>query len=84
MGLTCPYCKHDLGEVDSETCHPDHYYNEISCANCNKLFVAVVEYFPSYTTWEAPCLNGGEHKLQQIYDHNCVYCGKDLTNEQNS
>lgn len=66
--VNCPYCNHKI-----EINHDDGYgYKEYKihnqeCSNCGKTFVYKTLVIYHYEVGEAPCLNGGEHKLKDIY-----------------
>ncbi len=63
--LYCPYCDEDLGShVDD--CHSQDVQYEHQCPKCDKNFVFTIEYYPSFTSNKADCLNGKEHKFEQI------------------
>jgi len=82
--LECPYCE--------QTCEPDESGSaedeeiEKECPHCGKYFTFFVNYYPSYSSHKAPCLNGEPHKYEPIVGYpkeyyknrfRCKYCGKE-------
>jgi uncharacterized Zn finger protein len=80
--LICPYCNNN--------CYPDDEYREEDkdyeheCEHCGKYFNYSIQYYSSYTSNKAPCLNGEEHNYQQIKGfpeeylknrYRCSWCG---------
>ena len=84
--LECPYCDADLDDPDD--CYKEDETYEEHCPHCDKRFVFTLSYSVSYTAYEAPCLNGEDHKWKKIngcpaeYFENrrrCEYCDKEIT-----
>ena len=87
MNLYCPYCDHDCGDYFDDQNESNVDY-EHECKNCGKIFQFSIEYYPSYTSWETPCLNGEEHEFKEICGipkeyfkdkRRCKHCGKEIT-----
>lgn len=90
--LECPYCGKELEDPDD--CYsPDRIY-EWECPYCEMNFVFTVEYWPSYDSEKADCLNGGKHNWKNIIGYpkeyfenkrRCSVCSneKDVTFEKN-
>ena len=57
--LECPYCESEV-QVP-EDCHDQSDTYETECPSCNKYFQFTVEYWPTYSSKKADCLNGAEH-----------------------
>lgn len=64
--LTCPYCSKEVEPGEGR--EQDVTY-EKECPHCEKNFVYTVEYWPSYSESQAPCLNGGEHNFEKIHGY---------------
>jgi hypothetical protein len=89
--MECPYCKKEL-EPSPDQYEPDTPHEE-ECHQCEKSFIFYIEYYPTYTTIKAPCLNGGEHNYQDIngypteyYDGRvrCSYCENETVKDKNT
>jgi uncharacterized Zn-finger protein len=83
--LDCPYCGKEV-EDNSDSKEQDTPH-EAECPHCNMSFVYYIEYYPSYTSVKAPCLNGGKHDYKPIcgipeeYFRNkrrCSYCENEI------
>ncbi len=83
--LCCPYCDEELGSYVDDCHEPDVQY-EHQCSKCDKNFVFTIEYYPSFTSNKADCLNGEEHKFEPICGipreyfknkYRCEDCGKE-------
>lgn len=61
---TCPYCEKEI-EPSSDQHQPDENH-ETECPHCGMTFIFTIEYYPSYTTHQVPCLNGEEHDYQKV------------------
>tara|TARA_R110002126_G_scaffold43008_6_gene123626 strand:+ start:4853 stop:5098 length:246 start_codon:yes stop_codon:yes gene_type:complete len=64
---------------------------EHTCGKCGKTFLYQVEYEISYSTWEAPCLNGGEHQYKPVTGYppeyfegreRCKICDDEITTKE--
>ena len=90
--VKCPYCgagqeiNHDDGFG-----YEENVFHEQECRNCEKTFVfqTTISYY--YEAYEAPCKNGGEHKLDPIHGHpaeiykyrfRCEYCGEEVITDK--
>lgn len=64
--LECPYCGHFYRPRtdDGNLCEEETTYHE-ECPKCEKVFVAMVSWLPTYSASKADCLNGGEHTLAE-------------------
>jgi hypothetical protein len=62
--LTCPYCGKETDPDDDQ--HEPDVTIEATCRKCGKTFVYTIEYYPTYTEYQADCLNGGEHDYQPV------------------
>lgn len=84
--MTYPICPH----CDKETYHPDDCYETMNkydqeCNHCGNTFGFTIEYDPCYSSFKAPCMNGGDHNWRESYRDDsmgitilrCEYC--DLT-----
>lgn len=61
--LTCPYCdavQRYPEEIDTSDA------SECQCRECEKIFTYTVEYYPSFLSEKAECLNGGAHNYKKI------------------
>jgi len=73
----CPYCGKGV-----EICHDDGYgYDEETiyaqeCPHCDKEFAYTTSISFHYETYEAPCLNGGEHKWRKVNSWPNFYPGR--------
>ena len=83
--LKCPHCNH-FNDAP-EDCHEQDEHYEKECENCEKVFGFTVCYYPSYSEYEVPCANGGEHDYQQIIGapreyfigrFRCSHCGDEI------
>jgi hypothetical protein len=83
--IDCPYCEAELPE-DSDCREQDIPY-ETECPHCGKSFIYYIEYYPSYTSYKAPCLNGEPHDYQPVigfpkeyYEkmRRCSFCSKEI------
>ncbi len=84
--VTCPYCDfgfddNDFGENGSGTLY------ELRCPDCKKIMMAQYELWPSFDAYKAPCLNGGNHKFEEIkaghsafvkYKRRCKHCNYEI------
>ncbi len=85
--LTCPYCEDKINSNDDGS--PQHNH-ERTCPICNKTFLYQIEYYPRYTEWKAPCLNGETHSYKEIvgvsdYFKNrrrCEWCEDEIVIEE--
>lgn len=64
MSLECPYCEKEIEDPDD--CHDPNENHEWECPHCEKNFIFTIEYYPTYSSYKADCLNGGEHNLKDI------------------
>ncbi len=69
--LECPYCDGDV-EPDDDVREPNVKI-ERECRHCGKVFFYEIEYFPSYSSTKAPCLNGGDHSYKEIFGYPVEY-----------
>jgi|LGOV01.1.fsa_nt_gb hypothetical protein len=85
MTCECPYCEHDCGDYFDDCHSPDTEY-EHKCEECGKNFIFIIDYYPTFSSYKADCLNGGEHNWKKIcgypveYFENrmrCADCGKE-------
>ena len=60
----CPYCGEEI-EYNGDGCDSGEQLEE-ECPKCEKIFMLSVEYYPSYSTEKAPCLNDGKHNWEQL------------------
>lgn len=80
MESECPYCEHNNAIEDYYEIPEDAPF-EVECENCGKFFWA--SWHLIHTTGpseKAPCLNGGEHVLNEVYStfygkYKECYCG---------
>lgn len=82
--IECPYCEADCGIPDE---HEDAGVSvQMECESCHKNFVYYAEYSVDYYSDKAPCLNGEEHKWEQIIGapreyfidrYRCKYCDEE-------
>lgn len=83
-GPICPYCEKEQDYPDS---WPDSESERVHVeCSCGKSFAYSVSWSPDYMTFEAPCLNDGEHKLGDCYTYGypggphkykeCMECGE--------
>jgi hypothetical protein len=84
--LECPYCEADLGDYVDE-CHDSNVDYEYECPKCGKSFIFTIEYYPSFTSNKADCLNGEEHQFEDMVGFpeeyfkgrkKCKDCGKEI------
>lgn len=54
-------------EEDPEHCEPNKSYDQ-KCPYCERTFIYTIEYYPSYYSKKAPCLNGEPHDWQDILE----------------
>lgn len=67
--LECPYCGHmQRGHCESDYASEEDSH-QYECESCGKEFVFNTTISFYYRSWEADCLNGGEHKFK----HNHCY-----------
>ena len=86
--IECPYCG-----AEQEIDHEDGYgYEEgekhqQECDECEKIFVYTTTVSFDHDAEEAPCLNGGEHRLEKIYGapaaffkykKRCAHCDEEV------
>jgi hypothetical protein len=57
--IVCPYCKRHFSNPEEYVRNGD--VGIIQCCHCEKHIKVEVEYEVSYRSFEAPCMNGGEH-----------------------
>jgi hypothetical protein len=86
MNLCCPYCGEEV-KVPDESNEPE-VPHEAQCCHCLMNFIFYTEWYPSYFSSMAPCLNGGTHDYQQrtgvpkeyfVNKYRCSYCGNEET-----
>jgi hypothetical protein len=65
--IECPYCGED-NEHDTEQFEPSEPHKQ-ECHHCEKTFVFTIEYYPSFTSRKADCLNGSEHNWRDELEH---------------
>jgi len=84
--LYCPYCDENLGNHVDDCYEPNIEY-EHECPRCSKIFIFEIEYYPSFTSRKADCLNGKKHKYEKILGYpkeffknkrRCSMCGKEI------
>ena len=62
--VQCPYC-----DADQEINHDDGFgyeeneLHEMQCGECEKMFTFDTTIMYYYESYQADCLNGGEHKI---------------------
>jgi len=61
--VICPYCEHEF--------YPDDFTEygdsaEWQCPKCEKNFYMNWDWSPNFYSYQAPCLNGGEHIFKKI------------------
>ena len=80
--IKCPYCDHEFDDAAYTENETDTAY-ELQCPNCEQFMFASWSIIPHFITSCAPCLNGGDHKLEEIlgspaeyykYKRRCAYC----------
>lgn len=85
FNLMCPYCGEECAPCDD--CREPDQNIEKHCVFCDKIFLYKIEYMPSYSAWEAPCMNDGDHSYKQIIgapaEHfkgrkRCEYCDDEI------
>lgn len=85
--LYCPYCDDNLGNHVDDCHEPDEEY-EHQCPKCEKNFIFTIDYYPSFSSNKADCLNGGEHDYRVITGfpreyfinkRRCHMCSKEIT-----
>lgn len=85
--LECPYCEHDCGDCFDDQHEQDVEY-EHECEECGKKFMFTINYYPSFSSNKADCLNGGEHQWEKIDGipvemfkdkYRCSQCGERQT-----
>lgn len=64
MNCKCPYCKQEIADPDE--CYEQDTPYEWECRHCGKNFIFYVDYIRTYSEYQAPCLNGGEHEWKPI------------------
>ena len=62
--LKCPYCKNEMN--NGKKYFGRREKRTITCPECDKTFVAKLDYEPLFGAHKAPCLNGGKHDLKII------------------
>ena len=62
--IECPYCGEGCGHPDENT--NENIYVQMECNKCHKNYVYCCEYSVDYSSYEAPCLNGGEHQWEPM------------------
>lgn len=80
--IRCPYCSHEY--QPEEICEPEKNHEE-ECPSCGKYYIATVDWEPFYSSYRAPCLNGGEHVWNKVKHYpsvwpeweRCIYCGEE-------
>jgi len=84
--IECAYCEADCGVPDEPG--DEGEYEEIECPIYEKSFVYYTSYSVDYYSEKAPCLNGEEHKWEQIQGipkeffegkFRCEYCRAEET-----
>jgi transcription elongation factor Elf1 len=86
--VKCPYCKHYNNEPEENYGQDETY--ETECESCGKTFGVTVNWWPSYRSYETPCLNVDPEKHEYVkivgypveYFKNkfrCKYCGVEKT-----
>jgi hypothetical protein len=65
MTLTCPYCEKDFIK-DEDRKYP-HVVYDSECNHCEKSFAYTIEINITTDSYEAECLNGGEHEWEIPY-----------------
>ena len=90
--LYCPYCDEDLGGYVDD-CHEPNVDYEHECCKCEKKFMFTIEYYPSYTSNKADCLNDSEHSYEKICGYpkeffknkrRCSMCNKEIILEKDA
>jgi len=83
--LECPYCEKVIRDPDE--CYDEGETYQQECPHCGKNFVFTICYCRSYSSEQAPCLNGGDHDLRPIIGvpkeyfrdkFRCSYCGEEI------
>jgi len=83
--ISCPYCKAEQ-EIDHDDGHgyeEDKIHNQ-QCGECDKYFTFTTSIIYHYDVHESECLNGGEHKWEDVVHYpktwnwkRCEDCGED-------
>lgn len=85
--LECPYCEHDCGDYFDDQHTPDVEY-EHECDECGKIFIFVIDYYPTFSGHKADCLNGADHNYEEmcgcpkeyfLNKRKCSMCSKEIT-----
>ena len=90
--VECPYCEawNEINHDDGQG-YEENVKHQQNCKNCGKTFVFETEIVFSYTAYEAPCLNGGEHNwrskksfTEELSWMECEFCDeiRELTEDQ--
>lgn len=86
--VECPYCNEwqEINHDDGYGYTEDEVFQQ-ECSNCEQIFTYTTSVIYSYSSYKAPCQNGGEHKLEGIhgypkeffkYKKRCEYCDEEI------
>jgi uncharacterized Zn-finger protein len=90
--IECPYCEawQEINHDDGYGYQEDEIYEQ-ECNECGKVFTYTTFVTFHYSAEQAPCKNGGGHKLNEIcghpkeffeYKRRCEYCGEEFIIDQ--
>ncbi len=85
MFTECPYCEKEV-KIDSENYTCEDELRDRECPHCGQYFVYTTYITIHHNTFQAPCLNGGDHKWvtqRSSREQNrmiCEYCSEIKSN----
>jgi len=83
--VRCPYCNeyNEINHDDGYGYEEDELHQQ-ECSKCEKTFVYTTFISFSYTSYQADCLNGAEHKFEKTITYppefarlRCTDCGEE-------